>query len=62
MNIAFNIGFHVLNCLKKQLLHDLTCFVSCLLFIMSKIINKNSKLIENEFQLDWEFYQMENRA
>jgi len=26
------------------------------------MFNKNSKLIENEFQLDWEFYQMENRA
>jgi len=26
------------------------------------MFNKNSKLIENEFQLDWKFYQMENRA
>jgi len=26
------------------------------------MFNKNSKLIENEFQLDWGFYQMENRA
>jgi len=24
--------------------------------------NKNVKLIENEFQLDCKFYQMENRA